>query len=92
MGNVTGGEGLGASFICDSLENSSLVYVYYPSVAVNQTTQEKIIEGTEPDYYVSISRDDFFLKQQYVIDGTATEYDKRLEYDTILKWVIEHKE
>ena len=91
VGSSTGGEGLGASFICNALGNSSLVYVYYPSVAWDEEMQEKLYEGTAPDYYVGLSYEDYLRKQRDLRDGTAGEYANRLEYDTVLKWVIENK-
>lgn len=90
IGCNTGGEGLASSFICDSLDNSSLVYVYYPSVAIDSKTGEKIYGGTEPDYYINTTLEDFELRQEYRKDRTAFEYENRLKYDTELKWVIEN--
>lgn len=90
VGDITGGEGLGASYICDYMENSSLMYVYYPSVSYDQETLDKIYEGTTPDYYVSRTVEEFRLRQHYMIEGVAWEYENQLEHDAVLKWVIEH--
>lgn len=88
VGDTTGGEGLGASYICDYMGNSSLIYVYYPSVSYNQETLEKIYGGTTPDYYVGRTVEEFRLRQRYMAEGTAWEYENQLEHDAVLKWVI----
>lgn len=88
VGDTTGGEGMGASYICDYMENSSLIYVYYPSVAYDQETLNKIYGGTTPDYYVSRTVEEFQLRQRYIAEGVAWEYEKQLEHDAVLKWVI----
>lgn len=90
--DTTGGEGLGASFICDYMKNSSLIYVYYPSIAYEYGTSKKLYEGTKPDYYASRTREEFLLRQQYVAEGVAWEYHNQLEHDAVLKWVVENLE
>lgn len=85
VGMNTGGEGRSASYICDSLENSSLIYVYYPSESIN----EGVICGTAPDVYINQSVEDYALYEKMRIEGTASLYESRLQYDTVLKWVIE---
>lgn len=91
VGTNTGGEGLGLSFICDSLSNSSLVYVHYASKPV---TPENInfSGGTEPDVYICRSREDFELREAYRKQGIEENYETQLEYDTVLKWVIEQRD
>ena len=88
VGTNTGGEGLGLSYICDSLTNSSLVYVHYASKPV---TQENInfSGGTEPDVYIGRSREDFELREAYRKQGVEECYEMQLKYDTVLKWVVE---
>lgn len=86
VGMNTGGEGRGASYICDSLVNSSLVYVYYPSESINE--DENVICGTAPDVYINQSVEDYALYEKMRIEGTASLYESRLQYDTVLKWVI----
>lgn len=41
-----------------------------------------------PDVYINTSVGDYELEQQYKKEGVASDYDKRLQYDTVLKWVI----
>lgn len=90
VGTNTGGEGLGASYICDSLDNSSLVYVYYPSVLLEENADcPTAIWGTDPDVYIDQSTEDYLLYEKMRIEGTDSLYESRLEYDTVLKWVIE---
>lgn len=92
VGETTGGEGMGASYICDCLKNSSLIYVYYPSVAYDRETQKKKYGGTTPDYFVIRSVEEFRMRQQYMAEGTAWEYENQLEHDAVLKWVIEKQQ
>ena len=89
VGSATGGEGLGASFVCEQLDNSSLLYVYYPSVVYDSDTNEKFYMGTMPDYYVSRTREEYELRQYYMAEGTAWEYENQLKHDAVLKWVVE---
>lgn len=89
VGTNTGGEGKGASYICSYLENSSLVYVYYPSMPVEEKEGVNSCAGIAPDVYISQTREEYNLEQQYKKEGTALEYDKRLQYDAALKWVIQ---
>lgn len=90
VGDATGGEGLGASYICDCMENSSLIYVYYPSISYDQENLNKIYGGTTPDYYVTRTPEEFQLRQHYMAEGVAWEYGNQLEHDAVLKWVIEN--
>ncbi len=92
VGETTGGEGLGASYICDCMENSSLIYVYYPSISYDQETLSKIYEGTIPDYYVTRTAEEYQLRQHYMAEGVAWEYENQLEHDAVLKWVIKNLE
>lgn len=85
VGSNMGGEGLGASYICDSLQHSSLVYVYYPSVS----TKEGSDNLTVPDVYINHSIEDYGIQEKSKIEGTELLYKQRLSYDTVLKWVIE---
>jgi len=87
VGTNTGGEGLGASYICDYLKNSSLIYVYYPSSPIGVDTNP--VGGTAPDVYVNQTQEDYWLERQYQMEGKADNYQNRLMYDTVLKWVIE---
>lgn len=41
------------------------------------------------DVYVQQSKEEFDLEQKYEKDGTVLEYDNRLKYDAVLKWVID---
>ncbi len=88
VGTNSGGEGLGGSYICSSLPNSSLIYVYYPCVSSSAEEEYYSCIGTTPDVPVCQTKEDFALAEQYAKEGVALEYEKRLEYDTVLKWVI----
>ncbi len=89
VGTNSGGEGLGASFVCKKLDNSSLIYVYYPSRSIDREVDYNPCLGTQPDVYINQSYEDFILEQQYRKEGIAEQYDKRIQYDTAMKWVIE---
>ena len=86
IGTNTGGEGLGASFICDTLENSSLIYIYYPSIQTKHKGNS--CTGTTPDIYIEQTVEDYKLKEKCKMEGTALEYQWRLQYDTALKYII----
>lgn len=86
VGTNTGGEGLGASFMCNTLENSSLVYIYYPAIQTKE--QSNPCYGTAPDIYIEQTLEDFKLEEKCKMTGSALEYQWRLKYDTVLKWII----
>ena len=87
VGENTGGEGKGASFICDSLSNSSLIYVFYPSEPL-QDVDKNVCLGTTPDIYVNQSVEDYILYEKCCKEGISAEYTSKLQYDTILKYVV----
>lgn len=87
VGENTAGEGLGHSYICDGLKNSHLIFAYFPAIPVGENLANSCV-GTVPDVYIRQSKEEFDLAQQYEKDGTLYEYEKRLEYDALLKWVI----
>ncbi len=91
VGENTGGEGLCASFICQCMPNSSLVYIYYPSQSCIDGQKYNACAGTAPDVYITQSTEGYALYETMRIEGTAEEYEARLQYDTVLKWVIEQK-
>ncbi len=82
VGTNTGGEGLGASFICDTLKNSGLVYVYYPSISIDEDGREDRCAGVAPDIYVGQSKSDFEMEKN------LRDYSQKLEYDAVLSWVV----
>ena len=86
VGADTGGEGLGASFICDSLKHSSLVFIYYPSVAMDDSVVYPC-KGTSPDVLINQSVADYRLEEKFRNEGIWKNYESRLQYDTVLKWV-----
>lgn len=90
IGDTTGGEGLGFTYICSYLKESSLIYVYYPSVSYDPATGEHILGGTTPDIYVTPTLEEIHLQNEYIRSGTDDEYEMRLQYDPALKWVIEN--
>ena len=90
IGDATGGEGLGFTYICSYLKESSLIYVYYPSVSYDPATGEHILGGTTPDIYVTPTLEEIHLQNEYIENGTDDEYEMRLQYDPALKWVIEN--
>lgn len=88
VGNNSGGEGLAESFVCTKMENSSLVYVFYPSIPISNDDSNR----TEPDIYINQTVEDYEQYQNYRIEGTALEYENRCQYDTVLKWIIRQKD
>ncbi|MBQ3513326.1 MAG: S41 family peptidase [Lachnospiraceae bacterium] len=88
VGNNTGGEGLGNSYICDTLKNSSLIYVYYPSELGKEDTYNQCL-GIEPDVHINLSIEDYRRIPELNENENLSEYEKQLQYDTVLKWVIE---
>lgn len=91
VGNSTGGEGLGDSYVCRSLPNSSLVYVYYPSIEFDKNTSEVIYGVTLPDVFVDRTEEEYSLWCQMIEEGTDGLYENKLLHDAALKWVINKK-
>lgn len=87
VGKNTGGEGKGAGFICNSLPNSSLIYIYYPSEPVRENDQNVCL-GTMPDIYVNQSVEEYKIYEEICKEGDWSEYTSKLQYDTILKYVV----
>ena len=90
VGENTGGEGLGDSFVCNILSNSSLVYVYYPSDNDSADGKSNSVYGTEPHIYINQTLEDYKKQQEFVKKERENEYSSKLEYDTVLKWVLEN--
>ncbi len=88
VGDVTGSEGRGGSFVCSKMKNSSLIYIYYPALALENEDEERDYEGILPDYFVNENEEEYRLRQHYLLDGTESEYEKKLEFDAPLKKVI----
>jgi len=88
VGGNTSGEGLGQSFICDILDNSGLVFIYYSAVACSESGEKLYSFGTEPDVYITASYEEYLQKMQFS-DG---KYENLIQYDPLIKWVIENKE
>lgn len=87
VGKNTGGEGKGAGFICNSLPNSSLIYIYYPSEPVRENDQNVCL-GTTPDIYVNQTVEEYKIYEKLCKEGEWSEYTSKLQYDTILKYVV----
>ena len=90
VGANTGGEGMGESYVCDKMGNSSLVYIYYPSMPVQDKTN--LCCGTEPDIYINQTYEDYILQEKCKVEGVAMQYDSRIQYDTVLKWIIRQEQ
>lgn len=86
IGSNTGGEGLGDSFVCHSLKNSSLVYIYYPSTNCDELNSRL---GTSPDIYINQTLEDYKLEKELALAGKPDSYSNRMTYDTVLKYTVE---
>lgn len=53
-----------------------------------ETEQTNPCVGVEPDVYLNQTLEDYKLELEYIREGTEQEYENRLEYATLLKWVI----
>ncbi len=87
VGENTRGEGGAQSFICDKLDNSGLVFIYFSAVACNAEGQKIFTPGTEPDVYIAASYEDYLAKLQY----TDSKYENLVKYDPLLKWIIKNR-
>ena len=90
VGENTGGEGLGDSFVCNRLSNSSLVYVYYPSDSDSADGKSNSVYGTEPHIYINQTLEDYKKQQEFVKKEMENEYSSKVEYDAVLKWVLKN--
>lgn len=89
IGTNTAGEGLGGSFFVCMTQNSGLVYLYYPCQAYNSDGTNNAIYGTEPDVYISQSKDSFIKQREMEKNGENIEaYDSRMIWDNILNEVV----
>jgi hypothetical protein len=89
VGDNTGGEGLGDSFIAYSLKNSGFVFIYYPAVANNPDGTNNSVYGTSPDIRVMQSIDSFYRQRELALDGhNIAEYETMLQYDDVLNTTI----
>ncbi|MBR2674131.1 MAG: hypothetical protein IKE52_01560 [Mogibacterium sp.] len=87
VGNNTGGEGLGFSFMAESMPNSGLIYIYMPCGAQNPDGTDNSVYGTAPNYYVSQSKDDYIKASNTDIHD---DYSAFLKNDTIYQWCVDY--
>ena len=86
VGENTRGEGGGQSFICDKLNHSGLVFIYYPAASCDEAGKSLYTPGTEPDVYISATYDDYLKRQKY----PNAKYENLVQYDPLIKWIIEN--
>lgn len=86
VGENTRGEGGGQSFICDKLDNSGLVFIYYAAVSCDETGAGTYTPGTEPDVYISATYEDYLERAKY----PNARYENLVQYDPLIKWIIEN--
>ena len=85
IGTNTAGEGLGGSFTACMLENSGIVYTYYPCKVDNLDGTNNGIYGTSPDIYIPQTVESFMKQRELDAEGIDTStYESRLEWDNIL--------
>lgn len=85
IGTNTAGEGLGGSFFVCRLKNSGLVYIFYPSKALNPEGMNNAVTGTNPDIYIAQSEQSFYSQRKICEEGGDCEmYENRLEWDNVL--------
>lgn len=78
VGNNSAGEGLGNSYVCNSLKHSALIYTYYPAMTLTEDGVCSSAYGTTPDIYINQTVEDYALEMYYTEVGGAQEYEKNL--------------
>ena len=90
IGSSADGEGLADSFICHSLKNSGLVYIYFPSLCYNQDGSNNSLYGTSPDIYIEPTKEGFYQQRDLSEKGIDISiYTEKVKYDNVLIKVIE---
>jgi len=90
IGTDTAGEGLGGSFCVSILENSGLVYSYYPCRAYDADGKNNAVTGTAPDIYIEQTSDSFKAQRKMEDEGIDFRlYENRLEWDNVLLETID---
>lgn len=90
IGSNTYGEGTADSFVCSSLKNSGLVYIYFPSISYNKDTTNNSLYGTSPDIYIEQTKDSFYQERSLKANHVDINlYTEKVKYDPVLIKTIE---
>ena len=92
IGEETGGEGKSGTMTCAMLNNSGILFTYYPSVPCDEEGEALYYPGVSPDIYVSWNQEEYDKRSIFRKDGTSEEYINMLEYDPVLNAAIEYFE
>jgi C-terminal processing protease CtpA/Prc len=85
LGDNTAGEGLAGSYCAASLENSGLVFTYFPGRPLLPEGTRDAVRGVFPDEYIPQTRESFYAQRAMILDGEDTySYEGLLRYDTLL--------
>ncbi len=88
IGDVTGGEGKSGTMTCEVLNNSGILFTYYPSVPCDEIGNSLYYCGTEPDIYVSWNKEDYEGRAIFLKEGTAGDYSNMLTFDPVLNEAV----
>lgn len=89
VGTNTYGEGTAGSFYCNSLKNSGLVYIYFPSYSYNQDGTNNAVYGTSPDIYIEQTKDSFYKQRELQKkQKDINTYNEKIKYDNVLIEII----
>ncbi len=86
IGNNTGGEGLGYSFVESKLPNSNLAFIYNPGCAYTFDGFDNSVYGTRPDCYLETT-DDFI---SYLDNNQPSELDELCANDDTIRYAYEY--
>lgn len=90
IGTNTYGEGIADSFVCSSLKNSGLVYIYFPSTSYNKDGTNNSLYGTSPDIYIEQTKDSFYTERSLKANHVNISlYTEKMKYDPVLIKTIE---
>lgn len=85
VGTNTYGEGTAGSFNSNSLKNSGLVHIYFPSYSYNQDGTNNAVYGTSPDIYIEQSKDSFYKQRELEKkQKDINTYNEKVKYDNVL--------
>lgn len=90
IGDITGGEGKSGTMTCEMLNNSGILFTYYPSVPCDEEGEALYYPGVIPDIYVSWNQEEYDKRSIFRKEGTSEEYINMLEYDPVLNAAIEY--
>ena len=90
IGSNTYGEGTADSFVCNSLKNSGLVYIYFPGISYNKDGTNNSLYGTSPDIYIEQTKDSFYKERSLKANHVDINlYTEKVKYDSVLIKTIE---